>query len=104
MSLLEGLFDLLKDVKCSDKDNLVDGFIIEPIRKGYTILHEKNIVYKVNFIDKEKDDSKICEDIKVAQNNPKNYKVIITEINDEERTKIYIKKLLDLGFEEISQD
>jgi len=101
MSLIDGLFYYLKDVECSEKDDLVDGFVMEPIRKGYTILHEKDAVCCVNFIDKE---SKASEDMKVAQDKPKKYKVIIAEIKDEERTKNYIKKLTKLGFVDITQD
>jgi len=101
MSLVEGLLDLLKDVECSEKDNLVDGFVMEPTRKSYKILHEKKVICSVSFID---NDSNVSEDMKISQDNPGKYKVCLTEINDEEKTNIYKKKLTDLGFVEFSQD
>ena len=98
MSLLEGLFDLLEDVNVSENCDLSEGFVMEPVTKHYKILQEKSQVCFVDFIDKE---SELSEDAKIAQDNPSQYKVILTEIKDEEKTKIYIKKLTDLGFVDV---
>jgi len=101
MSLLESLFDLLKDVEVSEKDELVDGFIMQPSSKYYKIFHEKNEICSVNFLEK---DSGISEDMKIAQDNPNQYKVVLNEIKDEEKTKNYIKKLTFLGFDKIEKN
>ena len=97
MSLVESLFNMLKDVECQDE--LVDGFTMEPTKKGYRLCHEKQYVASVSFIDKDE----VERDMETACDFPKDYNVYITEIKQEDKIKLYLKKLTDLGFVNISQ-
>jgi len=97
MSIIESLFSILKENE--SKDNLIDNFIMEPTKKGYKLLHEKQYVASVSFIDKDK----VERDMESACDFAKDYNVYITEIKQEDKIKLYIKKLTDLGFVNISQ-
>ena len=97
MSIIESLFSILKENE--SKDNLIDNFIMEPTKKGYKLLHEKQYVASVSFIDKDK----VERDMESACDEAKDYNVYITEIKQEDKIKLYIKKLTDLGFVNISQ-
>lgn len=98
MSLVESLFNMLKDVESND--SLVDNFTMEPIKKGYKLFHEKQYVASVSFIDKEE----VERDMETACDFAKDYNVYITEIKQEDKIKLYIKKLTDLGFVKIEQN
>ena len=99
MSIFESLLQIMEDVESTD--SLVDGFTMVPNKKiGYIVLHEKSEVCKVSFIN---NDDKIDRDLETAQDNSQNYNVYITEVKQEDKINLYIKKLTDLGFVNISQ-
>ena len=98
MSLFESLLNIMKDVE--SKDDLVDGFTMNPTKKGYKVFHEKTEVCSVSFIEKNNNTEM---DMETAQDNPVNYNVFITEIKQNGKIKQYIKKLTDSGFVNISQ-
>jgi hypothetical protein len=97
MSLVESLFNMLKDVDCQDE--LIEGFTMEPIKKGYKLYHEKQYVASVSFIKENNEEY----DMETASDFPKDYNVYITEIKQEDKIKKYIKKLTDLGFVNVEQ-
>jgi hypothetical protein len=99
MSFFESLFEELKDVECSDE--LIDNFSMEPIKTGYRLYKDKKYIANVNFIDINTNES---FDMEYAQDNPDNYKVIINEIKQIDKVELYINKIKDLGFVNISQE
>lgn len=97
MSVVESLFKLLEEAE--PQDNLINNFTMEPIKKGYKLLHEKQYVAIVSFIDSQK----IERDMETACDNPQDYNVYITEVKQNDKINLYLKKLTDLGFVNISQ-
>ena len=99
MTIFESLMDIMKDV--DSVEELVDGFEMQPTKKGYKLLHQKEEVCSVCFVNNE---DKTNYDMETAQDSAKLFEVCITDIKQEDKIDLYIKKLNALGFENISQE
>lgn len=77
-------------------DVVDNGFEMNPINDAYEVIKNGEIICKVDFIDKNTEKS---TDMEVAQNSPKDYIVVFSNIKDYAFADEYEQKLSDIGFE-----